>query len=103
MNKDKDNDNDEDEESTAKSIENLLIMYRFLNNNRTYIRNNLSFNTNINYRDKNTILTKINSLNSSIEDKLRKRCQHDIEIDYIDTSLDEGIQIRYCSKCLLTF
>jgi len=105
MNKNKyDKENDEeDEESNAKSIENLLIMYQFLNKHRTYIRNNLFFDANTDYCNNYTILRKINNLNSSIENKLRKRCKHDIEIDHIDTSLDDTKQIRYCSKCLLTF
>jgi hypothetical protein len=46
---------------------------------------------------------KINKLIKILEDSLREYCEHDIEEDYIDISVDNCKKIYYCKKCLLTF
>jgi hypothetical protein len=46
---------------------------------------------------------KLNELIKILEDSLREYCEHDIEEDYIDISVDNCKKIYYCKKCLLTF
>jgi hypothetical protein len=46
---------------------------------------------------------KLNELIKILEDNLREYCEHEIEEDYIDISIDNCKKIYYCNKCLLTF
>ena len=56
-------------------------------------------------QDKTTIIIdeKINELIKMLEDNLKEYCQHEMEEDYIDISVDTCKKIYYCKKCLLTF
>ena len=67
---------------------------------------NLKQNINlINIYNLSKINVKINNpeLIKMIEDNLKEYCQHEMEEDYIDISVDTCKKIYYCKKCLLTF
>ena len=73
-----------------------LTMHQNLNHHHKYLS---SLNSNKNY----FISKQMNKLIVMIEEQLRQYCNHDIEVDHIDTSPDDCKQIFYCKHCLLTF
>jgi hypothetical protein len=50
----------------------------------------------INMNDKTRILNTINIF-------FLNHCEHEIITDYIDITADKGRNIKYCSKCEITF
>jgi predicted nuclease with TOPRIM domain len=91
-------DNQENMPKRNKHIDNLIIAYGIIEEQKTFLSEYYEDKFNI-----DDIKEKFEEILRCIERKLKTECKHNYVSDTIDLDPDESVDIIYCNFCYSTF